>query len=648
MKHHKNIDLIKVPLQSTTKSGKNIFVYIRRSTANKQELSIQKQEDNARETIERNGYSEADVEYYIESKTAFNKVRVNDGKVVERRKEFNRMLKDIDASKSPVTILTYEHSRLSRNDYDTQAVLDRLFNAYGDKTKWTIEKIIFNDWEVWNKNTRDSDVKQFLLRAYTESEITGYRASSGMERQLKNGRYVFKTPLGIIRLAHHEDALRTDDKMPHIQHIWKMKANLASNREINEYLKEHNIVITTGLSKHFQSLIYAGYWLNEETGELVPQRFAWWKPPISWELYQKVQNTLARNTGKLSHSFKYGSKQEWWTIAKLLKWEEDKQKRFSLEKAKGKYASYKSNAFWGFNMSERKIIQAFCDGPLLEIIKIYSKIVIDAKQTCLNQYLQIVSTKMQKISDEARKKISKERLEEIEEYLEKDINAEKLFSEIWKDLHFLNQDEIWFNDMQIQADDLIVRINNLSIKQAKELIREIILKNTLKDYASDRMRKRNQIKKLEWEMEDAKKEIKTIQKNWLLKGYDKDIVDELVQDKQNEIINIQNRIQDVSQDTEIESFIDILPDILAKTLELSKKAFMNQDFEQSREDIMKLIEITTFELSINTKKELRIKLFDWLASFEKVDFKLWLAQNSQIRTFVENYNKVKEKYWENF
>ena len=56
-----------------------------------------------------------------------------------------------------------------------------------------------------------------------------------------------------------------------------------------------------------------------------------------------------------------------------------------------------------------------------------------------------------------------------------------------------------------------------------------------------------------------------------------------------------------------------------------KKAFLDQDFEQSREDIMKLVEITTFELEINNKKELRIKLFDWLASFEKVDFRLWLG-----------------------
>ena len=157
MKHHNKPSSIRTPLQSTTKSGKNIFVYIRRSTTNKQELSLQKQEDNARETLERNGFHENDVEYYIESKTAFNKVRVDDGKVIERRKEFDRMLKDIDSSSEPVTILTYEHSRLSRNDYDNQAILDRLFNEYKDRTKGSIEKIMFNDGEIRLSSTINNE-----------------------------------------------------------------------------------------------------------------------------------------------------------------------------------------------------------------------------------------------------------------------------------------------------------------------------------------------------------------------------------------------------------------------------------------------------------------------------------------------------------
>lgn len=67
----------KVPLQSITKNGKNIFVYIRRSTTHKQELSIQKQDDSSRETIENNGFNERDVEYYIESITAYGKLKTS-------------------------------------------------------------------------------------------------------------------------------------------------------------------------------------------------------------------------------------------------------------------------------------------------------------------------------------------------------------------------------------------------------------------------------------------------------------------------------------------------------------------------------------------------------------------------------------------
>lgn len=257
MKHHNKPSSIRTPLQSTTKSGKNIFVYIRRSTTNKQELSLQKQEDNARETLERNGFHENDVEYYIESKTAFNKVQVNDGKVVKRRKEFDRMLKDIDKSTESVTILTYEHSRLSRNDYDDQAILDRLFNEYHDPTKGSIAKIMFNNGEIWDRKTRPGYVKDALNRSYTESETIGYRAQTGMVRQLKNGRYILKTPLGIDRLKNGEQALKINEKMPFIKKAWEMKADLASNREITEYLSEHDIEINTGLSTLFQTLIYA-------------------------------------------------------------------------------------------------------------------------------------------------------------------------------------------------------------------------------------------------------------------------------------------------------------------------------------------------------------------------------------------------------
>jgi len=73
--------------------------------------------------------------------------------VTDRRPEFDRMIHDIDTSSEPVTILTYEPSRLSRNDYDSQYIVDRLFNQYHDKKIGKIQRVIFNNGEDWTVKT---------------------------------------------------------------------------------------------------------------------------------------------------------------------------------------------------------------------------------------------------------------------------------------------------------------------------------------------------------------------------------------------------------------------------------------------------------------------------------------------------------------
>lgn len=106
---------------------KSIFVYIRRSTTNKQELSLQRQEDDARETIRKNGYDTNEVEYYIESRSAYDGVKEKNGIFTRKRTEFTRMLADIDKTKELITILAYEPSRLSRNQVDEMEITERLF-----------------------------------------------------------------------------------------------------------------------------------------------------------------------------------------------------------------------------------------------------------------------------------------------------------------------------------------------------------------------------------------------------------------------------------------------------------------------------------------------------------------------------------------
>lgn len=204
-------------------------------------------------------------------------------------------------------------------------------------------------------------------------------------------------------------------------------------------------------------------------------------------------------------------------------------------------------------MSERKILMAFCSGPLLEITRMYLKIVMDAKQAFLSQYFQVLSTKLQKISDEAEKKIPKERLQEIKEYLDQEGNSSKSFAEISQDLKCSDEDSVSFDEMQLKADEIMDQLNSISKKQAKELIKQLILKHTLKDYESDKIKKQNQIKKLEREIEEKERDIRDALKNAVFDiRIDREILNEAVQDKKNEINIIKGKIEDLSQETEIE------------------------------------------------------------------------------------------------
>ncbi|MDD4530789.1 MAG: hypothetical protein PHO80_04560, partial [Candidatus Gracilibacteria bacterium] len=55
-----------------------------------------------------------------------------------------------------------------------------------------------------------------------------------------------------------------------------------------------------------------------------------------------------------------------------------------------------------------------------------------------------------------------------------------------------------------------------------------------------------------------------------------------------------------------------LPEILSKTFELARKSIDKEKIEDMKDDLLKLIELTTFELTITNKKELKIQLFDVL------------------------------------
>ena len=89
---------------------------------------------------------------------------------------------------------------------------------------------------------------------------------------------------------------------------------------------------------------------------------------------------------------------------------------------------------------------------------------------------------------------------------------------------------------------------------------------------------------------------------------------------QKEIDRIDKDISELSEATDIDQFFKRLPEVLSKTFELSSRVLHSEEIETMKGDIYKLIEITTFELSIDTQKELQIKLFPALEELINTEF----------------------------
>ena len=127
------LETIKVPLQMPSKSGKTVFAYMRRSTTKKEQASSLPQQEEWIELIAKAlGINYADIVPYTESRSGYEN---------RTRKEWQRMLWDIDKAKEPCTILCRDTSRLSRNPTDNLAIANRMF--WDNKFKKSIWHIFY-------------------------------------------------------------------------------------------------------------------------------------------------------------------------------------------------------------------------------------------------------------------------------------------------------------------------------------------------------------------------------------------------------------------------------------------------------------------------------------------------------------------------
>ncbi len=190
---------------------------------------------------------------------------------------------------------------------------------------------------------------------------------------------------------------------------------------------------------------------------------------------------------------------------------------------------------------------------------------------------------------------------------------EKAHSEYWKkygEIHGI--DSIKFLEDSKKRDS--ARLDALSYGHTRLV--SIIKESTTLDMSTEHNTKQEEIVQLQNQKQKIEEETKQEKINLtrlLAKGTikEEDYI-ETLQHIENQKQDIDNQMEKLWESTDIEQFLERLPEILSKTFELASKVLSNEDIDGIRSDMRQLIEIVTFELEISTKKELTVKLFEGL------------------------------------
>ncbi len=429
--------------------------------------------------------------------------------------------------------------------------------------------------------------------------------------------------------------IETED-MPHIRMAFEMKAKWKTGKEICNYLSQNHINIKEWnlAVSIFSKTQYIGVYTHQKTWEVFDNLiFVSKKLPIEKSLWQKVQNRLWKK------GWWYWEKQQWDIIAPLLRWEEDIEKdyTFSLdikafETRIHKY--YKNNAFWGISISETMIFNKFLSEAVPEIIKmlhyLYKVWIRDAVWSqkisfeeyeniyfLENRYRRILATNSTSSKEELLRTYNKDYkyiLQENETITDSNISRisqriieREFYTFIWgnfKNPVTVNGSNIW-EEMRAKAISLFQEaLKNTPIyKEANQ-------GKTLKK--SEREEQKKIIEELRNRIDNA-----TI---LLTRGNIKqEIYDRLLENTEKEISEIAEELNSFEETTDIEQFIERLPEILTKTFELASKVLHKTKKSDISDDLYKLLEIVTFELQISTKKELTVKLFDVLMDLKNIN-----------------------------
>lgn len=614
---------ILVPLESKGKWGKTVFIeiertelkeynwvvyiaYLRKSTKKKEQaLSIERQNDSVVLMAKHIGVPVEYINVYSDSFTGY-KIKTINGTPQVKRKGWKTTTELIRKLKKPCVLLAFDPSRLTRNVPDGVTVKELLWHY------WNIQKlecIRFFDGSIWDKNTPESIIDNEVAKAVTYSEVISRNKKSRNRTSLEMGILpkTIKTPKWLK--ATYEGLIETDD-MVYVREAFEMKAKGVVVKDIVKYLHSKKITANEWsiTEKIFQNELYIGKYYYDNTGKLYSVKYVSGMPSISQELWWKVQKTIGKKVGIYSE----------WQKGDILK---GKLKTKS-GRVLSAYQPTKKLASWE-TILKSKQYQNITEKIRISELRVLECFLEQFQQTLHNIFFSSIHT----LEDDINKAY-KEGVVSISPYKWRELFEDSEYREVKK-------------EALEKTRRLIERIKETSFEDIQTVIREKYKQDNSELFIAIEEERRN----LELEKERMEKDIKAYRRYAAIKNYTDAEIEETSKEMKKDIEAVNEKLSNYELRGSFEEELVRLPWILQKTFELGGKVLQERKKSNIKEDILKLIELTTFELTLDTKKELTVKLFDVLTDLENLNGGRWWGN---IRTFIENYDRVKEKYGNNF
>ncbi len=266
---------------------KRAVIYCRVSTKEQAEEgnSLVTQEKVCREYAEKNGYSIAEV--YIEQ---------GESAKTQDRTELQRMLHYCASKQHKVdAVIAYKIDRISRNT-DDYSQIRILLKKFGVEIKSTSEYFENTPVGRFLENTM-ANIAQF------DNDIRAERSVGGMKEAMREGRYVWKAPIGYhnAKVAGKSTIVVDEVLGPLMQETFCLIAtNAYTIEDIRVRMAEKGITNTKGkpvTRSYFYTMlsnpVYAGWIIK--FGEKHKGTFP---PLVSEELFEQVQRVLKRKGTK--------------------------------------------------------------------------------------------------------------------------------------------------------------------------------------------------------------------------------------------------------------------------------------------------------------------------------------------------------------